>query len=69
MALRQGWKNSYTMGRLRLLHSWEDLNEVTMAKIETFNYFRSTTEKWRQKELKRLERKQNQKNKKRNRKY
>jgi len=37
-----------------------------MSKIETFNYFRTVTEKWKQKELKRLERRLNKKKKKQN---
>ena len=44
-----------------------DLKEnYQMGKIETFGYFKQITEKWRQKELKRLERRLNKKKKKRN---
>jgi len=41
------------------------LREAKM-KIETFGYFKQTTEKWRQKELKRLERRRDKNRKKQN---
>jgi hypothetical protein len=51
-----------TWGRL-WLPLWWGSQGIKMGKIETFNYFRSITEKWRQKELKRLERRLKKKKK------